>query len=95
MLRSHYLVDADPMGFRCVFWPNWELCADDRQIFWRFLASVGRRNFFYGVLVAFIGSASFLYRLVYRFLIFLCPADIDRLNTDYRGFCKVPFLADA
>jgi hypothetical protein len=71
------------------------LCADDRPIFLPFLASLGRRNLFNAELDAFIESASVLYRLVYRFLIFLCPADIDRLNTDYRGFCMGPFLADA
>jgi hypothetical protein len=93
MLRSHYLVDADSIGFRCVLWPNWELSEGYVQMigsyfgpFWHRWASLGRRKLFNAELDAIIESASVLYRLVYRFLISLCPADIARLNTDYRGF---------
>jgi hypothetical protein len=40
MLRSHYRVFLAKLGIIC------RLCADDRQIFWPFLSSIGRRNFF-------------------------------------------------
>jgi hypothetical protein len=82
MLRSHYLVDADSMGFREFLWANWEFSAGYMQMIGRYVDPLWHRWGVYNTeLDDFIESASNVCRLVYRVLICRCPADIDILNS--------------